>query len=108
MYKIVRSSEGVIRQIAPNKTVNNLVSKDISPTVSFAVTEATDYYENETTEYDRIYYVLSGTLELTINDNTNALQAGDACFISKNSKYEMRGTFKAAIINQPAFGSLSL
>lgn len=36
IYKIVRESEGVIRQIAPNKTANNLIGKDISPNVSLA------------------------------------------------------------------------
>jgi ethanolamine utilization protein EutQ (cupin superfamily) len=105
MYKIVRKSEGLIRQIAPNKTANNLISKDISPNVSFATTEASDYYEEETTSYDRIYYVLSGALELTIDGDTNTLQKGDTCFIRKGTTYEMRGTFKAVTVNQPAFGS---
>lgn len=60
MYKVVRESEGIVRQIASNKTANNLITKDVSPGVSFATTEATDYYEKETTLYDRIYYVLDG------------------------------------------------
>ena len=105
MYKVVRESEGSIRQIAPNKTANNLISKEISPNISFATTEATDYYEKETTPYDRIYYVLDGALDLTIDGTTTSLQKGDACFISKNTTYEMRGTFKAVTVNQPAFGS---
>jgi ethanolamine utilization protein EutQ (cupin superfamily) len=107
MYKVVRESEGAVRQIAPNKIANNLISKDLSPNVSFATTEATDYYEEEMTLYDRIYYVLDGVLELTINGDTSSLQKGDVCFISKNTTYEMRGTFKAVTINQPAFGSES-
>jgi ethanolamine utilization protein EutQ (cupin superfamily) len=105
MYKIVRESEGIVRQIAPNKTADNLISKDISPNISFAITEATSYYEKETTPYDRIYYVLDGVLDLTIDGATNTLQKGDSCFISKNTTYEMRGTFKAVTVNQPAFGS---
>ncbi|HSW91661.1 MAG TPA: cupin domain-containing protein [Candidatus Saccharimonadales bacterium] len=105
MYKIVRESEGVVRQIAPNKTANNLISKDISPNISFATTEATDYYEKETTPYDRIYYVLDGVLNLTIDGSESTLQKGDSCFLSKNTTYEMQGTFKAVTVNQPAFGS---
>lgn len=106
MYKIVRESEGRIRQIAPNKTVNNLISKDISPNVSFATAKASDYYEKETTPYDRIYYVLDGELELIIEDKTSPLRKGDSCFISKGTAYEMRGTFEVATVNQPAFGSI--
>lgn len=107
MYKIVRESEGSIRQIAPNKTANNLITKDISPNISFATTEATDYYEKEKTTYDRIYYVLEGELELSFDSEANTLQKGDACFIGKGTTYEMRGTFKAVTVNQPAFESVA-
>jgi ethanolamine utilization protein EutQ (cupin superfamily) len=105
MYKVVRESEGTVRQIAPNKTANNLITKEVSPGVSFATTEAIDYYEKETTSYDRIYYILEGNLALTIDGETTYLQKSDACFISNNTTYEMQGTFKAITINQPAFGS---
>ena len=106
MYKIVRESEGAVRQIAPNKIAYNLISKDISPNVSLATTKASDYYEEETTPYDRIYYVLEGELELTIQGESNTLQKGDCCFIGKGTIYEMRGTFEAITVNQPAFGSI--
>ena len=105
MYKIVRASEGIIRKIADNKTANNLITKEISPTMSLATTEATDYYEKEMCEYDRIYYVLDGELQISSDGVKSTLQAGDACFISKGTTYEMRGTFKAVTVNQPAFGS---
>lgn len=107
MFKVVRASEGTIRQIAENKTANNLITKDICLDLSLATTEATDYYEQETTPYNRIYYVLEGELELTVDGETNKLQTGDACFIGKDTAYEMRGTFKAVTVNQPAFGSES-
>lgn len=106
MFKIVKSSEGIVRQIAENKTANNLITKDISPGLSFATTEATNYHEQETTPYNRIYYVLEGELELTIDGETSTLEKGDTCFIGKNTSYEMRGTFKAVTVNQPAFGTL--
>lgn len=105
MYKVVKASEGSVRQIAENKTANNLITKEISPELSLAITEAADYYEQETSAYNRIYYVLEGELELTIGGEVNKLQPGDTCFISKDTAYEMRGTFKAVTVNQPAFGS---
>lgn len=105
MYKVVKASEGTIRQIAANKTANNLITKEISPAVSLATTEATDYYEKEACEYDRIYYVLEGELRISSDDVESTLQAGDACFIAKGTVYEMHGTFKVLTVNQPAFGS---
>lgn len=105
IYKVFRQTNGTIRQIAPNKTANNLITKDISPDLSLTTTKATDYYEKETTLYNRYYFVLEGELELTIDGETSTLQKGDACFIGMGTTYEMRGTFEAVTINQPAFGS---
>jgi len=105
MYKIVKASEAIVRDIADNKIARNLITKDISLSVSLAVTEATDYYEKETTLYNRIYYVTEGTMSLTIGNDTQDIETGDACYIEKDTTYEMQGTFKAITVNQPAFGS---
>jgi ethanolamine utilization protein EutQ (cupin superfamily) len=105
MYKVVKAAEGIVRTIADNKSVNNLITKDISPGMSLATTKATDYYEKETAAYDRIYYVLEGRLDLSFDHQTTAIDKSDACFIARGTEYEMRGTFEAVVINQPAFGS---
>lgn len=105
MYKIVKSSEAAVRNIADNKTASNLVTKDISPGVSLATTRASDYYEKETTPYNRIYFILEGKMELDFDGNKEVLSTGDACFLEKGTTYEMRGTFNAVTINQPAFGT---
>ncbi len=105
MFKIVRKSDATIRKIAENKMAINLITKDITPNVSLAVTEATNYFEREIAEYNRIYYVTEGVLTLKFDNNKNDLEVGDSCFISKGTTYEMSGTFKAVIVNQPAFGS---
>ncbi|HWZ65343.1 MAG TPA: hypothetical protein VNX65_00935 [Patescibacteria group bacterium] len=105
MYKIVRASDATIRQIADNKTASNLITKEITPEISLATTRATDYYEKETSGYNRIYFVLEGQMELIIDGVAQFLSVGDACFISKDTAYEMKGTFNAVTVNQPAFGS---
>ncbi|HET9411643.1 MAG TPA: cupin domain-containing protein [Candidatus Saccharimonadales bacterium] len=105
MHKIVRKSEAIVRQIASNKTVSNLITKEISPAASFAVTNASEYHEKEITPYDRIYFVLDGELKLTFDSQTYTLYKGDSCFIGKGTQYEMRGTFEVAVVNQPAFGA---
>lgn len=105
MYKIVKAAEAVVRQIADNKTASNLITKDLSQEVSLATTRGTDYYEKETTHYNRIYFILEGKIELDIDGNKKELLVGDACFLEKGTTYEMRGTFNAVTINQPAFGT---
>lgn len=107
MYKIVRESEGTIRQVADNKTATNIITKDISPELSLAITDATDYYEKEMTPYNRVYYILEGKVELNFDGESSILSKGDSCFIGEGTIYEMRGTFKAIVVNQPAFGSLA-
>lgn len=105
MYKIIRQSEGILRQIAETYKATNLITKDISPGVSLAVTEANSHHEVETTEYDRIYFVLEGAIELVFDGNAVQLKPGDSCFIGKGTTYEVGGTFRAVIVNQPAFGT---
>lgn len=105
MFKVVRATEGVVRQIAESKTATNLITKDICPEISLATTEGKNYYEAETSPYNRIYYVLEGELEITVGEESSKLQKGDTCLIGKDTPYEMRGTFNAIVVNQPAFGS---
>ena len=105
MYKIVKASEAIVRQIADNKTASNLITKDITNDLSLATTRADDYYEKETAEYNRIYFILEGEMELTIDGDKQVISIGDACYISKGTTYEMHGTFNAVTVNQPAFGS---
>jgi len=105
MYKVVRSADAVVRQIADNKSANNLITKDICPDISLTTTKATDYYEQETTPYNRIYFVIEGEMELTVGGSSEMLLVGDACFLEKGTTYEMRGSFNAVTVNQPAFGS---
>ena len=105
MHKIIKATEGTIRHISPNKFANNLITKEISPNLSLATIEAQDYYEQETTLCNRIYYVLQGALTIIADGETNELREGDVCFIGEDTTYDMSGTFKAVVVNQPAFGS---
>ncbi len=104
MFKIVKKNNGEIRKIAINKTAINLITKEITPTVSLAIINATSYQEIETTLYNRVYFVIKGTLVLTFDNNKNELIEGDSCFIAKGTTYTMSGTFETLVINQPAFG----
>jgi len=105
MFTVVRKSEAKIRQIADNKIARNFITKEISPNVSLAVTEADNFEENEHAEYDRIYYVLDGVANLVFDEETIQLEKDDCCFVNAGTTYTLSGTFKAIIVNQPAFGT---
>ncbi|MDD5221122.1 MAG: hypothetical protein PHV47_00720 [Candidatus Pacebacteria bacterium] len=104
MYKVVRQSEAVLRKIADNKFATNYITKDISSNMSLAVLEGKNYQEETTTKYSRIYYVLDGELILSFDSEKVFLKENDSCFISEDTKYEIAGTFRAIVINSPAFG----
>ena len=105
MFKVVRASEAIPRQITETYKANNYITKDISPGVSLAVNEANDHHETELTQYDRIYYILEGEIEFDFDGEQIRLRPGDSCFVSKSAQYKFSGTFKAVVVNQPAFGS---
>lgn len=105
MYKVVKQHEGTIRPVADNKTANNLITREISPAVSLAVINATDYHDTVTADYNWIYYVVEGMMILQFGNDTYALQPGDSCYVAKGEKYNMMGTFKTVVVSQPAFGT---
>lgn len=105
MHKEVKPNEGGVRRIADNETSSNLISSDISPDVSLATIQATNCDEKETAEFNRIFYILSGTMRLSFNGEESELHAGEACFIGKDTEYQMRGTFEVVTVNQPVLST---
>jgi mannose-6-phosphate isomerase class I len=103
MYKIVRKTEVIARKVSDNKTVNNFITKEISPNFSLAVIDNKGYFGEVTIGNDRIYYVVSGELMLAFGNEEIKLNEGDACFISRDSSYTMSGDCKIVTVDQPAF-----
>jgi ethanolamine utilization protein EutQ (cupin superfamily) len=99
---VVRKNDTRVRKISDNNLAMNEIAADISENVSLAVLEVEDYDETETTKYNRIYYVFDGLLHLIINGKESLLQKGDAFFIERGMTFQMKGTFKAMSVNQPA------
>lgn len=101
MAKLIKKEEGVVREIAESYSVTNFVTSKISENVSLAVGNAQDHSETTTSKgSDRIYYVTEG--KLVVNDNLVA-EVGDVVFVPKGEEYSFSGTFKAVIVNSPAF-----
>lgn len=107
MHHLTQKDQAVLRTIADSKTALNYITKDVSPAMSLATTEAEDHFEQEICEYDRIYFVLEGVMNIEIEGEKVAIQPEDAFFIAKGTEYSMQGTFRAVVVNAPAFGSLA-
>jgi mannose-6-phosphate isomerase-like protein (cupin superfamily) len=105
MHKIIRKAEAAVRKVSDDKTVENFVTKEISPNISLAVVENKGYYGEVKIETDRIYYIISGKLILEFNDEKVELDEGDACFISSGSSFIFSGDCKVVTVDQPAFGT---
>jgi mannose-6-phosphate isomerase-like protein (cupin superfamily) len=105
MYKIIRKSEAVVRQVSENKVVINFITKEISPNVSLAIIDNKGFYGEVIVDNDRIYYIVSGKLILEFNGEKKELNEGDSCFISCGSSYIMSGDCTAVTVDQPAFGT---
>ena len=107
MYKVVKQSDAIHRQISPKKSALNYITKEITPNFSVSTTEGINCDLIEAAEYDRVYFVLSGELKLIFDRSKEEilLHPNDTVFINKDTKYRMIGTFSAVVINQPAFGS---
>ncbi|MFH1751938.1 MAG: hypothetical protein ABH821_03305, partial [archaeon] len=88
------------RKVSESYSVKSFLTCNDSERVSVAVSEGANYNETTKNSSDRVYYVLGG--ELTINDSLKAGK-GDLVFISGGTEYNFKGTFKAVLINSPAF-----
>jgi ethanolamine utilization protein EutQ (cupin superfamily) len=100
---LIRSSEGFERKISETYSVKNMLAKQECENVSVAVSTANRHKETtKSSGSDRVYYIIEG--ELKVEPELSA-KKGDLIFIPKNTEYTFSGTFKAVLINAPAFSS---
>ena len=98
--KIIKSEDGVSRKISDSYSVLNLLTANDSDNVSLAVSSADNHDETTKTTSDRVYYILEG--ELIVDDNLIA-KKGDVVFVSANTEYNFKGSFRAVLVNSPPF-----
>ena len=102
--KLIKKNQGIARKISETYQVTNFLTKDSSENVSLAVSEATNHSETtKNIRSDRVYYVLEGKLIVKKDNKEFVAESGDVIFIPKNTEYHFEGTFKAILINSPAF-----
>ena len=102
-YTLITKKDSIFRQISESKAANNYITKDISPNFSLATTSGFNCLEKEITQYDRIYFVLTGVLELSFGEDKITVNPNDSIFIKRGTTYTISGTFNTVLVNQPAF-----
>jgi ethanolamine utilization protein EutQ (cupin superfamily) len=98
--KIIKQEDGINRKISDSYSVLNLLTGFDSNNVSLAISTAKNHNETTKTKSDRVYYILEG--ELIVDDNLIA-KKGDVVFVSSNTNYNFKGSFKAVLVNSPPF-----
>ena len=98
--KIIKQEEGMSRKISDSYSVLNLLTAIDSDKVSLSVSSAVNHDETTKTTSDRAYYILEG--ELIVNNDLIA-KKGDVIFVSANTEYNFKGSFKAVLVNSPPF-----
>lgn len=102
--RLIKKKEGIKRAISKTYKVINLLTREDSKNISFAISKAKNHFEiTKNIRSDRIYYILEGKLIVKQNNREFVAQGGEILFIPKNTKYQFEGTFKAILINSPAF-----
>lgn len=104
MIKLIKKEQAEARKISNTYTVLNMLTKEINKKVSVALAEGENHSEiTKNIRSDRIYYVLEGQLTVAQGEEVYVANPGDVIFIEKNTPYHFKGTFKAVLINVPAF-----
>ncbi|MEW6295699.1 MAG: hypothetical protein AB1467_05425 [Candidatus Diapherotrites archaeon] len=102
--KLIKKSEGITRTINKNYGVTNFLTKELSKNLSVALSNAVKHCEKtKNTRSDRAYYILKGKLTVRKGNKKFMAKKGELIFIPKNTEYTFEGTFKAILINSPAF-----
>lgn len=52
---------------------------------------------------NRIYFVIEGRGEFTLDDKTVKVKTGEAVVVPKNTPYDFSGAMKLFLVNSPAF-----
>ncbi len=92
------------RKISDSHSVFNMLKRGLSKDVSLSIAVTKNHAEiTKNMKSDRIYYILEGKLSVIVGTESYYAKPGDLIFISKRTPYEFSGSFKAVLINVPAF-----
>lgn len=100
--KLFKKDQAQKRDISASYSVANFLTKKDCEEVSLAVSKAQEHSETtKNTKSNRVYYLLEGELIVERGDKELRAEPGDVIFVP--TEYHFEGTFKAVLINSPAF-----
>jgi ethanolamine utilization protein EutQ (cupin superfamily) len=104
MFIVARKTDIRVRKVIDNSPIGNDNATTILKGISLDFIEVEDFDMTLKAEYNIIYYVFDGEMQLVVNDrNTYTLLIGDAVFIEKGMRYRLKGTFRATTVNRTAY-----
>ncbi len=104
MILLIKKEEMEETKVNSDYTIFSMLKKELSKNVSLSVVKSKGHAEiTRNMRSDRIYYVLEGQLRVTVGPESYTASHSDLIFISKRTPYHFDGTFKAVLINVPAF-----
>ena len=105
--KYVKKEEAVIRGEGSSYVISNYITRDYSDKVSVAVSELSgNAPKTVNLVSDRIYYFIEGDAEFIFDDKVIKIEKDATLFIPAKTEYKMIGSFKAVLVNAPAFSFL--
>jgi mannose-6-phosphate isomerase-like protein (cupin superfamily) len=101
---VIRKHEGIRRKAGQYYTILNKITKKHTAKVSLSLaTRKGGSEKTASLRSDRIYFVLSGKMEIIADRKKLILNHGDAVLIPARTTYEVSGKFITVTINAPSF-----
>jgi len=103
--KFVKSENAVLRGEGSDYVIKNYITREDNDSTSLAISSLNGTTSATlNTQSDRLYYFIeaNATFEFESGDII-IIEKESTLFIPKNTKYKMKGTFKAVLINTPPF-----
>lgn len=106
-YVVIRPTMRVTRGEGSDYRIHNCITSEHTPRVSLAVSELDgELWGTVNMQSDRIYFFLDGSAHFRFENGSELdVTADDALFIPAGEAYKMSGTFRAVLVNSPAFSS---
>jgi hypothetical protein len=104
-YKFVKQENAIMRGEGSDYVISNYITKEDSRNVSLAISTLEGTVPATLNNIsDRLYFFLEADATFEFEDGeVVTVEKNSTLFIPKNTKYKMKGKFKAVLINTPPF-----
>ena len=104
MYKKITKNEKVTRKITDVHSADNYLTKETTENISLAINRLDGKLDLVKTVNERVFYFINADVDFMIDNEKVHFEDGEVLYLSKDTNYSAMGTFKAVVVNCPAFG----